>query len=145
MAHSAKNNIHFESVDREGVRYAEIIWADSSAVITQFCSPDASSMQLGIVAHGAGFVEAPHYHKEVTRNIKDLQQVLFVKKGSLRVKFFEPTGSLFHQVDLKVGDTILLVNGSHSIEMLEDTECVSVKQGPFLGVENDKINIVVRS
>lgn len=145
MSNTKDNRIHFESIERDGVRYAEIIWADSSAVITKFCSPDTSSMQLGIVAHGAGFVEAPHYHKEVTRTIRDLQQVLFVKKGRLLVKFFDATGSFFHQVELKVGDTILLVNGAHSIEMLEDTECLSVKQGPFLGVENDKINITVRS
>jgi hypothetical protein len=50
----AKNQINFEPIDRDGVRYAEVIWANSTAEITQFCSPAKSSMQFGLLAHGAG-------------------------------------------------------------------------------------------
>ena len=37
---------------------------------------------------------------------------------------------------LKTGDVILLVSGGHDFEMLEDTDMVEVKQGPYSGVED---------
>jgi hypothetical protein len=48
------------------------------------------------------------------------------------------------EVILRQGDAILLVDGAHSVRVLEDMQCVSVKQGPFLGVEKDKIEIEVK-
>ncbi len=32
---------------------------------------------------------------------------------------------------LKKGDVILLVNGGHGFEMLEKTEIIEIKQGPY--------------
>ena len=42
---------------------------------------------------------------------------------------------------LKKGDAIVLIHGIHAIKVLEDMQCISVKQGPFLGAEFDKVNI----
>jgi len=38
---------------------------------------------------------------------------------------------------LNKGDVILLVNGGHGFEMLEKTEMIEVKQGPYVG-DKDK-------
>jgi hypothetical protein len=38
---------------------------------------------------------------------------------------------------LHTGDTIILVSGGHGFEILDDTEMIEVKQGPYLG-DNDK-------
>jgi hypothetical protein len=38
---------------------------------------------------------------------------------------------------LEAGDVILLVSGGHGFEMLEDTEMIEVKQGPYTG-DSDK-------
>jgi hypothetical protein len=137
----ANNKINFEAIEHGGVRFAEVIWAGSTAEITQFCSPATSSMQFGLLAHAAGFIEPAHYHKPIERKIKDLQQMFFVQKGKVKVKFFTPEGKMFRDVLLQVGDAILLMDGAHSVETVEDMQCVSVKQGPFYGDENDKINI----
>jgi hypothetical protein len=67
-----------------------------------------------------------------------------VQKGKIAIHFFTPDGEKFRTVTLNVGDAILLCDGSHSVEVLEDMQCVSVKQGPFLGAENDKIEIQVK-
>lgn len=137
------NSINFEAIEFNGVRYAEVIWADSKATITKFCSPASSSMQFGLLAHEKGFVEPPHYHKPIERKIKDLQQMFVVQKGKIAVDFHDAEGRKFREVILNVGDAILLMDGAHSVRVLEDMQCVSVKQGPFLGAENDKINIEV--
>ena len=39
---------------------------------------------------------------------------------------------------MKTGDVILLVSGGHGFEMLEESEIIEVKQGPYAG-EEDKV------
>ncbi len=135
----------FETVEHDGIRYAEIIWANTNVPITKFFSPDDSSFQFGLLAHEAGFVEAPHYHKPVNRTINDLQQMFVVQRGVVAVDFFDKDGNHFREVVLRAGDGILLIHGTHAVRVLEDMQCISVKQGPFLGAENDKINVEVKN
>ena len=133
----------FETIEHDGVVYAEVIWANTEVGITKFFSPAESSFQFGLLAHGAGFVEAAHYHKPVTRNIEDLQQMFVVQRGVVVVEFYDKEGKLFREVELRTGDAIVLIHGSHSVRVVEDMQCVSVKQGPFLGDANDKIEVKV--
>jgi hypothetical protein len=141
----AKMKSGVETVEHDGTRYAEIIWANTQVPITKFFSPDDSSFQFGLLAHEAGFVEAPHYHKPVTRTINDLQQMFVVQRGVVAVDFFDNDGKRFREVVLRAGDGILLIHGTHSVRVLEDMQCISVKQGPFLGAANDKVNIEVNN
>ena len=139
------SGIQFEVVELDGVRYAEVIWANSTTPKTRFCSPDDGSLQFGLLAHEAGFIEPAHYHKQVERKIMNLAQMFVVQKGKIAIDFFTPQGKKFHEVVVGVGDAVLLIDGAHSIRVLEDMQCVSVKQGPFLGVEYDKVEIKVES
>jgi len=128
-----------EVVEHSGRRYAEIIWAGTSVAKSTFFSPVRSSFQFGLLAHEAGFVEPAHYHPPIRREIDDLQQMLVVQRGAVAVDFFTDEGVRFREIVLRAGDAILLVGGVHAIRVLETMQCVSVKQGPFLGPENDKI------
>jgi hypothetical protein len=134
----------YEVIEADGVRYAEIIWADTRVEKTRFFSPANSSFQFGLLAHEAGFVEAPHYHHSVKREINDLQQMFVVQRGVVAVDFHDSEGKVFRQVTLRAGDAINLIHGAHCIRVLEDMQCVSVKQGPFLGDQLDKINVEPR-
>jgi len=131
----------YEVIEYDGVRYAEVIWADTRVEKTRFFSPADSSFQFGLLAHEAGFVEAPHYHHPVRREIYDLQQMLVVQRGVLAVSFYHPEGGMIREVILRAGDAINLVHGAHSVRVIEDMQCVSVKQGPFLGDQLDKVNV----
>lgn len=132
-------------IERGGTRYAEVIRADVRVPISRFFSPADSSFQFGLLAHEAGFIEPAHVHKPVVREIRDLQQMLVVQRGVVAVDFFDTTGEKFAEVVLRQGDAINLVHGAHSVRVLEDMQCVSVKQGPFLGAENDKIEVKTRA
>lgn len=134
-----------EVIEAQGVRYAEILRAGAQVETTRFFSPAGSSLQFGLLAHGAGFVEPAHVHHPVKREIRDLQQMFVVQRGVVAVDFFGSEGKKVAEVVLKAGDAILLVDGAHSVRVLEDMQCVSVKQGPFLGAEKDKIEIQVQS
>ncbi|MCB0104076.1 MAG: hypothetical protein KDD74_18660 [Anaerolineales bacterium] len=130
-----------ETIDNNGKRYAEIIWATERVEKTTFFSPPESSFQFGLLAHEAGFFEPPHYHRPFTREINDLQQMFVVQRGVVAVQLYTDEGEMFREVVLKTGDAIVLIHGVHSLRVIEDMQCISVKQGPFLGTDYDKVNV----
>ena len=87
----------------------------------------------------SGFVEPPHTHHAVSRIITDLQQMFVVQRGVVAVQLFTDDGKLFQEVTLRQGDAIVLIHGAHAIRVIENMQCISVKQGPFLGTEQDKV------
>lgn len=131
-------------IKHNGILYAEIIWADTRVEKTTFFSPPKSSFQFGLLAHNAGFIEAPHYHKPIVRTIDDLQQMFVVQRGEVSVTLYSDDGKFLQEVILRPGDAIALIHGVHAIRVIEDMQCISVKQGPFLGTENDKIFVEVK-
>ena len=133
-----------ESVELEGIKYAEIIWADTEVGETTFYSPAKSSFQFGLLAHESGFVEPPHYHKEVERQITDLQQMFVVQKGILVIELYSDAGDLLREITMKTGDAIVLIQGVHAIRVLEDMQCISIKQGPYMGEAEDKVFVDVK-
>ena len=130
-----------ETIENNGKRYAEIIWADTVVEKTTFFSPADSSFQFGLLAHQTGFFESPHYHRPFQREISDLQQMFVVQKGIVVVQLYTDEGKMFREVTLKTGDAIVLIHGVHSIRVIEDMQCISIKQGPFLGTDYDKVNV----
>jgi hypothetical protein len=134
-----------EVIEHGGIRYAEIIRATARAEKSVFFSPAGQSLQFGLLAHEAGFIEPAHFHPRIERKINDLQQMFVVQRGIIAIDFFDESHALFRTETVGVGDAVLLIHGVHAIRVIEDMQCVSVKQGPFLGVENDKVNIQVKS
>ncbi len=133
-----------ESIENNGKRYAEIIWANERVEKTTFFSQPESSFQFGLLAHEAGFFEPPHYHRPFKREINDLQQMFVVQRGVVAVQLYTDEGEIFHEVTLKAGDAIVLIYGVHSLRVIESMQCISVKQGPFLGTDYDKVNVEVK-
>lgn len=124
--------------------YAEVIRSSLKSKSTIFFSPEQSSFQFGLLAHEKGYKERPHYHRKFKRTIKDLQQMFVVQKGKVRVDLFSDDKKLIKKITLNKGDAIVLIDGIHSIVVLEDMQCISVKQGPFLGVEFDQVHVDVK-
>ena len=132
-----------EVVEHDDVTYAEVIRADLRVEQTKFFSPAESSFQFGLLAHEAGYVEDPHFHKTQRRQIEDLQQMFVVQRGVVDVQLYTDDRTLYREVRLNPGDAIVLIHGIHAIKVVEDMQCLTVKQGPFFGDEVDKV--VVRT
>ncbi len=130
-----------EIIEYQGTRYAEVIRVDVKVEKTRFFSPAESSFQFGLLAHEAGYQEPPHYHQEFERTVSDLQQMFVVQRGVVGVQLFDDEGGLLKEVVLNPGDAIVLIHGAHAIRVIEDMQCISVKQGPFLGDSYDKVLI----
>jgi mannose-6-phosphate isomerase-like protein (cupin superfamily) len=96
---------------------------------------------LAYMNHPAGKVILPHVHNPVLREVAYTQEVLFIRRGRLRVDFYDDSQIYLDSRILKAGDVILLVSGGHGFEALEDLEMIEVKQGPYVG-EQDKTRFV---
>lgn len=102
-----------------------------------FFTPSELSQQLAYMHHPTGKIIAPHVHNPVIREVTYTQEVLFIKKGKLRVDFYNNHQQYLESRILEAGDVILLVTGGHGFEVLEEIEMIEVKQGPYVG-EQDK-------
>jgi mannose-6-phosphate isomerase-like protein (cupin superfamily) len=102
-----------------------------------FFSPDDLSQQLAYMRHPTGKIIQPHVHNPVPREVEYTQEVLFIKKGRLRVDFYNDHQDYLESRLLEAGDVILLVTGGHGFEVVEEIEMIEVKQGPYVG-EKDK-------
>jgi len=117
---------------------AIIIYSAHTAEGIQFFTPNDFSQQLAFMSHKKGAKIQPHIHNEIERKIVRTQEVLIIKKGKIKVNFFDSERKLLQSEILQKGDTILLASGGHGFEILEDLEMIEIKQGPYLG-EKDKI------
>lgn len=102
-----------------------------------FFTPNDLSQQLAFMRHPVGKVIDPHVHNPVARSVQYTQEVLFIKKGRLRVDFYDNSQVYLESRVLHAGDVILLATGGHGFEVLEEVEMIEVKQGPYAG-DQDK-------
>ena len=104
----------------------------------EFFTPGEFSQQLAYMKRRAGYSIAPHIHKPAPREVRLTQEVLFIKSGKVRVDFFDDQEKYLESRVLNSGDVILLADGGHGLVMLEESEIIEVKQGPYLGEEDKR-------
>lgn len=130
-------NGHVEKVVCNNNLLAVIIRTDYSKDGIEFFTPDDFSQQLAYMNRPAGYKITPHIHNKVQREVFYTQEVLFIKKGKVKIDFYDDGQKCVDTRILETGDVILLAAGGHGFTMLEPTEMIEVKQGPFVG-EHDK-------
>lgn len=116
---------------------AIIIRAHYRAEGIQFFTSDVFSQQLAYMNRPEGYVIEPHVHNPVQRDVIWTQEVLFVRSGKMRVDFYTDGRYYLESRVVSTGDVVMLVAGGHGFEMLEPTELIEVKQGPYSG-DQDK-------
>ena len=124
------------------IKHADIVLAiivthDYQGKGITFFTPNEFSQQMAYMAHPAGKTIDPHVHNPVKREVHYTKEVLFIRKGKIRADFYAEDQHYVDSQILEAGDIILLANGGHGFEVLEDVEMFEVKQGPYAG-ENDK-------
>ena len=103
----------------------------------KFFTPGEFSQQLGYMNRPKGYKITPHSHNKVERRIETTDETLIIKSGKVRIDFFDDEKKYLKSKVLNKGDVILLVSGGHGFEMLEKSELIEVKQGPYVD-EKDK-------
>lgn len=114
-----------------GQLLAIIVTREFSEQGVHFVTPRDFSQQLAYMRHPSGKLIEPHVHLAVEREVFFTQEVLFIRRGKLRVDFYDDEHRYLESYILRGGDTILLAAGGHGFEVLEDIEMLEVKQGPY--------------
>lgn len=127
-----------ERIEYNGQLLGVIIRTEFKKDGIAFFTPDDFSQQLGYMNRPKDYVIAPHVHNLVERKVDLTQEVLFVKSGKVRVDFYDNDKNYLESRILVKGDIVLLAHGGHGFKMIEPTEMVEVKQGPYCG-EMDKV------
>jgi mannose-6-phosphate isomerase-like protein (cupin superfamily) len=122
-----------EEIKHNNEILAIIIGNDYSKAGISFFTPDDFSQQLAYMKHPKGKVIQPHVHNPVKREVHYTKEVLVIKKGKLRVDFYDDCKNYLESRILNNGDVILLSTGGHGFTVLEDLEMIEVKQGPYCG------------
>jgi hypothetical protein len=120
-----------EKVEKNKKIYAIIIRANYSKEGIEFFTPNEFSQQLAYMKRPKGYNISPHLHLNTNKNIQNTQEVLLIRSGKVRVDFYEPDKKYFLSKILTKGDVILLAFGGHGFEILEKSEIIEVKQGPY--------------
>jgi hypothetical protein len=103
-----------------------------------FFTESGLSQQFAYMRHPAGKKIDGHYHTPVSRNVFYTQEILILKRGKLRVDFFDDQQAYLSSRTLEAGDVLLLIRGGHGFEVIEELEMIEVKQGPYAG-DQDKV------
>lgn len=128
----------FEEIKKKDKLLAIIIRNDYECDGVDFVTPNDYSQQVAYMHHPAGKVIDAHVHNMVHRNVVLTQEVLFIKKGILRVDFYDDYEDYLESRMLNAGDIILLVSGGHGFHVIEEVEMIEVKQGPYSGEQDKK-------
>lgn len=131
-----------ERVEHNGNLIAIVIYANFKQDSIVFFTPNDLSQQLAYMNRPKGYRIAPHIHNPVARKVVRTQETLFIRSGKVKVALFSDQGQHLQDVVLTQGDVILLVSGGHGFEMIEATEMIEVKQGPYAG-DQDKSPLTV--
>lgn len=128
---------NIEEVKKKNKMLAMIIRNDYKGEGVDFITPNEYSQQVAYMHHPTGKKIDAHVHNMVHRNVVMTQEVLFIKKGILRVDFYDEYEDYLESRKLYEGDIILLVSGGHGFQVIEEVEMIEVKQGPYSG-DQDK-------
>ncbi len=129
-----------EIVKNNNIIYAIIIRSDYNKPGPNFFTENDARLQIGSMVYSKGKLIEPHYHKNSKKINNKTSEALFIKKGKLKVNFYCPdNGSLLEEKILKDRDVIMIQEGAHGFEVLEDIEMIEVKIGPYN--EDDRVHI----
>ena len=106
-----------------------------------FATKNSNPLQLGFLKHKKGHLIKSHLHIKRARKVKYLSECLIIKKGKVKVSFYDDKKrNIKKDKILKKDDIIMLFKGGHGFKIIEDAEIIEVKQGPYTK-SKDKILI----
>jgi hypothetical protein len=104
-----------------------------------FVSRDEDELQLGVNHYAAGAKVRGHEHPPLARALERTLEVLHIDGGACRLWLYDDARQPIHETRLVAGDTVMFLEGGHSLEFDEATRIIEVKQGPYLGAAKDKV------
>ena len=123
-------------IEYDSMLYAILVRNESCPDGSHFITDGSGLLEVGFLSHKKGARLTEHFHLPFRRETNGTNEVLFLKSGAVRCFFYGLDHSQKGSVDLMEGDLILLIDGGHGFEMLEDSVLIEVKNGPYAGLKD---------
>ena len=127
-------------IEHNGLLLALIVNESEFTDGMEFYGDDNLPLQFGACIYTKGKILPPHIHK-VRERIKEHKtlECFYIRRGKILANFYSLDKQLADKAILNKGDWIMLYDGGHGFEILEDnTMFVEVKSGPYVSVDVDK-------
>lgn len=117
-----------------GEKLAIVLRGSETSSETVFFSDTQDSMQLGLIRTDKKRGIPRHRHLDFERKLSKTSEFVLVRKGSCHVSLQMLITDKPQVISLVKGDGILLLDGIHGFDSLEDELILmEVKQGPYAG------------
>lgn len=131
-----------KEIKKEGIVLARYIPDSDWKEGLNFYSQDEEFIQVGTWEYDRGKELLSHIHNKTERKVYWTQEVLYIKKGSIKAKVYDLDANLVDEIIAKEGDTLILLRGGHGYTILENgTQVLEIKNGPYVGADKDRRRI----
>jgi hypothetical protein len=103
----------------------------------EFFTPPVFSQQQAYMKRGKGYAIPPHVHNPVPREVRFTHECCSSRAAACAWTSTRTATPTWKSRVLGPGDCDSLCDGGHGFAMLEESEIIEVKQGPYAG-EDDK-------
>ncbi len=134
-------NENIERVEVNGELLAIVVRNSYNVMGINFLTPDDLTLQFGIHNRESGEQSKAHKHF-VIPELSDIPilEVFHIVEGKAKVTFFDDNTKELSNVILNVGDSLINTGlRMHSVDYMEKTKMIEIKQGPYRGKEKDKM------
>jgi hypothetical protein len=130
-------------LDSKGILVAKLISTSRDVKAgLNFYSDSSDLLQVALWAHPEGQILASHKHLKVERNTSGTTEVVFVISGSIHFDIYDDQNALLLEGTLAKGELLICHAGGHGYQILDsDTQVLEIKNGPYFGLESDKMLI----
>lgn len=105
----------------------------------RFLTPQSYPLQIGLHDHKKGKFVPAHFHPHLKYKVVNTQEFLYVEKGAVKMKIFNAAWKKKADLRLTAGDSILIVDAGHEVDLRPGCRVIEVKQGPYPGDRKAKI------
>jgi len=126
--------------ERNGKILAKLITEDDWKPGLGFFSEPSEFIQVGTWLYNQGKDLTDHFHQRFNRIAERTCEVVYMVNGRMKVRLYTLSKELVEIFEIKKGDTLILLDSGHGYEILDSgTKVLEVKNGPFMGVDIDKV------
>lgn len=118
---------------------AKILY-ESDFSSSNFISEESGSLQVGLFSYDKGMEIVNHIHNRFERKNYDTQELIYIVRGGVELRLFNNSRELVTKKELYAPCMVYLISGGHGFTVLKnDTFFFEAKNGPYFGVEKDKV------
>jgi hypothetical protein len=107
-------------------------------------SPDPMALQARAINARGGEVFPAHKHPPQDRHTTATQESLVIIEGAIEATYHDIDDSVLHITTLRTGDCVVSFEGGHGYRVIEPTIMYEYKNGPYNGMEKDKIALHIQ-